>query len=121
MKGKMLVQIADYLCNAEKLIDNIAEDMSEQITEEEELYIELLVLISNARNKILNQIKYPKIEELTVDQIVEVIEYGMRDITDVVEMNQMKRLINQVENGRLENYRCVIEWEIKNWYLNKIR
>lgn len=121
MKEKMLIKTVDLLWEAEKILEQIVEDSSEQISEEEELFINLSSEISYIRNEILSSIRYPKIEELSIEQIIEAVEYGMREITDVIERKEMEHLIIQIQNGRLEDYKYVIDWEIKNWYLNRLK
>lgn len=119
-KNKTLLKVADLLLNAENILDELIEEMV-NLEEENEKYIEISELIFYARITILNLIRFPKIEELTIEQIIEAINHRMKDIDNNIELNEMKRLIKEVENGRIEDYRYIIELEVKNWYLDMIR
>ena len=37
----------------------------------------------------------------------------MKDIDNNIELNEMKRLIKEVENGRIEDYRYIIELKVR--------
>lgn len=119
-KNKTLLKVADLLLNAENILDELIEEMV-NLEEENEKYIEISELIFYARITILNLIWFPKIEELTIEQIIEAINHRMKDIDNNIELNEMKRLIKEVENGRIEDYRYIIELKVRNWYLDMIR
>lgn len=120
-KNKTLLKVADLLINAEDILDELIEEIVDSEKEDNEQYIEISEIIFNARSKIIRLIQFPKIEELTIEQIIEAINHRMKDIDNNIELNEMKRLIKEVENGRIEDYRYIVESEVKNWYLDKLR